>query len=47
MRLVEKILCVGGIMLLGMSLGVGLSSACDRRSAARAKRKAKPAEAKK
>lgn len=47
MRLVEKILSISGIMLLGMSLGVGLSAACERRSAKRVKRKAEPREAKK
>ncbi|MDE6126727.1 MAG: hypothetical protein K2G30_07215 [Muribaculaceae bacterium] len=49
MRLVEKILSVTGIVLLGMSLGVGLCAARERCVEARAKRKeetrAKKAEA--
>lgn len=40
MRLVEKILGVAGVVLLGMSLGVGLSAARERRFEARSKRRA-------
>lgn len=39
MRLVEKILGVTAIVLLGMSLGVGMCAARERRVEARAKRK--------
>lgn len=39
MRLVEKILGVTAIVLLGMSLGVGMCAARERRVEARAKRR--------